>query len=196
MSQEECLAAGRELGDRLAARRNSVQQELFALRQDKLELIRLARASTNPPQPEVQGTAGARVTAGAGATGACSMLPVSLGVLRSRAEQGDAAAQAELGSLYGQGNCVPQDHAEAVRLFRLAADQGDALAQVNLGLMYANGEVVPEDYVLSYMWFNLAAAQGNESAQSNKDSLEQGMTREQIAEAQRLSREWMAEHGN
>ena len=57
--------------------------------------------------------------------------------------------------------------------------------------MYANGEGVPEDYVLAYMWWNLAAAQGYEDAQGNKDRLEQRMTREQIAEAQRLSREWL-----
>jgi TPR repeat protein len=60
--------------------------------------------------------------------------------------------------------------------------------------MYANGEGVPEDYVLAYMWWNLAAAQGYEDAQGNKDRLEQRMTREQIAEAQRLSREWLVAH--
>jgi hypothetical protein len=60
--------------------------------------------------------------------------------------------------------------------------------------MYANGEGVPEDYVLAYMWWNLAVAQGYEDAQGNKDRLEQRMTREQIAEAQRLSREWLEAH--
>jgi TPR repeat protein len=60
--------------------------------------------------------------------------------------------------------------------------------------MYSNGEGVPEDDVLSYMWYNLAAAQGNERAQSNKDIIEQRMTREQIAEAQRMSREWLEAH--
>ena len=44
------------------------------------------------------------------------------------------------------------------------------------------------------MWFNLSAAQGNEIAQENKDIVEQRMTREQIAEAQRLSREWIETH--
>ena len=53
---------------------------------------------------------------------------------------------------------------------------------------------VPEDKVLAYMWLNLAAAQGNEDAQENKDIVEQRMTREQIAEAQRLSREWFETH--
>ncbi len=41
------------------------------------------------------------------------------------------------------------------------------------------------------MWYNRAAAQKNEIAQENKDIIEQRMTREQIAEAQRLSREWL-----
>ena len=60
--------------------------------------------------------------------------------------------------------------------------------------MYSRGDGVPEDIVLACMWYNLSAAQGNESAQSNKDVAEQRMTREQIAEAHRLSREWIETH--
>ncbi len=60
--------------------------------------------------------------------------------------------------------------------------------------MYGNGEGVPEDLVYAYMWYNLSAAQGNEIAQRNKEIFEQRMTREQIAEAQRLSREWIETH--
>ena len=44
------------------------------------------------------------------------------------------------------------------------------------------------------MWYNRAAAQKNEIAQENKDIIEQRMTREQIAEGQRLSREWIEAH--
>ena len=96
--------------------------------------------------------------------------------------------------MYANGEGVPEDDVEAVRLYRLAAEQGHALAQLNLGFMYGNGEGVPEDDVLAYMWYNLSAAQGNETAQSNKEAIVPRMTREQIAEAQRLSREWIAEH--
>ena len=96
--------------------------------------------------------------------------------------------------MYSLGLGVPQDDREAARWFRLAAEQGLARAQSNLGIMYAEGAGVPEDMVLAYMWSNLAAAQGNESAQRNKDLLEERMTREQIAEAQRLSTEWIEEH--
>jgi hypothetical protein len=113
---------------------------------------------------------------------------------RLAAEQGDEFAQTNLGVMYDNGEGVPEDDAEAVRWFRLAAEQGHAQAQSNLGLMYALGESVPADDVLAYMWFNLAAAQGDEVAQDGKDLIEEDMTREQIAEAQRMSREWLEAH--
>ena len=40
------------------------------------------------------------------------------------------------------------------------------------------------------MWFNLAAAQGNTVARRNRDTVEKQLTREQIADAQRLSIDW------
>jgi TPR repeat protein len=94
------------------------------------------------------------------------------------------------------GRGVPEYDVEAVRWYRLAAEQGYGDAQLNLAVMYELGEGVPQDYVLAYMWLNLAVAQGNEAAQNSKDRVEQRMTREQISEAQRLSIEWLAEHGN
>ena len=96
----------------------------------------------------------------------------------------------DLGVAYANGHGVPQDHAEAAKWFRLAADQGDATAQFDLGLAYATGQGVPQDHILAHMWFNLAAAQGNQSALKNRDIIAAKMTRIQIAEAQRLAREW------
>ena len=52
--------------------------------------------------------------------------------VRARAEQGDAAAQNNLGCMYDQGRGAPQDDREAVRWWRLAADQGNAEAQAAL----------------------------------------------------------------
>jgi hypothetical protein len=82
----------------------------------------------------------------------------------------------------------------AVRLYRLATDQGDAPAQDNLGVMYANGKGLPENDLAALMWFNLAATQGNDGAREERARIEQTMTRVQIADAQRLSREWIASH--
>ena len=114
--------------------------------------------------------------------------------VRVLAEQGDAIAQYNLGLMSASGRGVPEDDVEAVRWYRLAADQGYATAQYNLGNRYANGEGVPEDDLLAYMWWNLAAAQGNETAQSNKAQAESRMTRDQIAEAQRMATEWIEAH--
>jgi len=89
---------------------------------------------------------------------------------------------------------VPQDFSEAVKWNRLAAEQGDARAQTNLGSMYTEGRGVPQDFVQAHMWFNLAAAQGHESAKQGHDRTASQMTVNQIAEAQRMVREWMAKH--
>ena len=59
-----------------------------------------------------------------------------------------------------------------------------------MGNRYNNGNGVAKDDVIAYMWYNLAAASGHEKAKRNRDILAKEMTRDQIAEAQRLSREW------
>jgi uncharacterized protein len=110
---------------------------------------------------------------------------------RMSAEQGSTNSQYNLGQIYEFGSWVIEDDAEAAKWYRLAADQGYFPAQLRLGIMYAKGSGVAEDYVLAYMWWNLAAAQGNESARENKKTIQERMTREQIAEAQKLSREWL-----
>jgi len=106
------------------------------------------------------------------------------------AEQGYADAQFNLGLMYANGRGVPQDYAEAAKWFRLAADQGDATAQHNLALMYYSGKGVPKDNVLAHMWSHLAASQGGEDAVKKRDAIAALMTPQQIAEAQRLAREW------
>jgi TPR repeat protein len=56
--------------------------------------------------------------------------------------------------------------------------------------MYEKGEGVAQDYVEAHKWYNLAAAQGEKIASNNRDSIAKEMTPEQIAEAQKLAREW------
>ncbi len=81
--------------------------------------------------------------------------------------------------------------------YRKAAEQGVAAAQLNLGVRYDNGQGVPQDYVQAHVWFNLAAArflasetENRETAVRNRDRVAAKMTVAQIAEAQRLAREW------
>ena len=75
-----------------------------------------------------------------------------------------------------------------------AAAQGYADAQVNLGFRYAKGQGVPKDLVRGHMWSNLAAVKGHETARKNRDTVAKHMTPAQVAEAQRLAREWMEKH--
>jgi len=114
----------------------------------------------------------------------------ALRIFRQLAEQGHAKAQFNLGYMYNKSQGVPQDYAVAVRWFRKAADQGDAWAQVKLGLVYEEGQGVTQDYVQARMWFNLSAAKGNYIARESRDRLAKQMTPTQIAEAQKLAREW------
>ena len=114
---------------------------------------------------------------------------------RRAAERGDADAQHLLGLMYANGQGVPQDDAEAMTWYRRAAEQGHAAAQDNLGVMYANGQGVPQDYTLAHMWFNLAGAGGLEEAAEARNDIAKDMTPAQIAEAQRMAREWMAAQG-
>ncbi len=111
---------------------------------------------------------------------------------RPLAEQGDADAQFNLGVMYDMGLGVPQDYQEAVRWYRRAAEQGNVGAQNNLGFMYGNAQGVPKDYVLAHMWLNLVAAKGLKDAGELRDLLEKNMTPAQLAQAQRLAKEWKA----
>ena len=92
--------------------------------------------------------------------------------------------------MYRVGKGVPADNSAAASWYRKAAEQGYARARNNLGVMYDNGESVGQDDVSAYMWFNLAAASGFKEAVRNRNMVSRHMTHEQVAEAQKLAREW------
>jgi TPR repeat protein len=111
---------------------------------------------------------------------------------RRAAEKGWAEAETKLGAgaAYYSGRGVKRDYAEAVKWYQLAAEQGDASAQFSLGGMYGTGQGVPQDFVFAHMWFNLAASHGVKDAAQERDDTADLMTPDQIAEAQRMAREW------
>ncbi len=88
-------------------------------------------------------------------------------IFRPLADQGNAAAQFNLGVMYKRGQGIPQDYAHAMIWFRKAADQGYAAAQFNLGLLYVKGDGVPQDYAQAMIWFRKAADQGQVDAQAS-----------------------------
>ena len=88
-------------------------------------------------------------------------------LLRPLVDQGNAGAQDILGTMYFVGQGVPQDRAEAIKLYRLAAEQGNAHAQDSLGFAYLDGVEVQQDYAQAAKWYSKAADQGNIDAQFN-----------------------------
>lgn len=116
---------------------------------------------------------------------------------RRAADQGVPEAQHNLGLMYYQGQSLQQNYTEAAKWYRRAADQGLADSQVNLGLMYYQGQGVPQNNVLAHMWLDIAASQYPASVRKKLKDVFQyeeivaaKMTPAQIAEAQRLAREW------
>lgn len=107
---------------------------------------------------------------------------------RKAAEQNFAPAEFNLGNCYANGQGVAKDDAEAVKWYRKAAEQDFAQAQISLGLSYALGQGVAKDYVESYKWTLLAAGQGDKDAKETMTVLESNMSREQIAEGEKVAR--------
>jgi len=113
------------------------------------------------------------------------------------ADGGDVIWQYVVGSMYESGDeslGVIMDRAEAAKWYLRAANQDKkGLGQFDLGRLYEKGWGVPKDSVLAYMWYNLAAAkEGGRFSMSafHRDSLAEHMTPAQIAEGERLAREW------
>jgi uncharacterized protein len=115
--------------------------------------------------------------------------------VRKSADQGYAPAQGFLGDLYTFGRGVRKDYVEAAKWRRKASEQGNKEAQYQLGHNYLNGIGVTQDYVLAHMWFNILAAQGVEDGRRERDNVSKKMTPSQIAEAQKLAREWKPNKG-
>lgn len=68
---------------------------------------------------------------------------------------------------------------------------GGADALFELGLLYSAGREVETDLVAAHKWFNLAALRGNEDAKTYRMEVARELSREEIAQAQRMAREWL-----
>jgi uncharacterized protein len=165
-------------------------------RGDYAEAMRLLRPLAEQGDANAQSQLGAMYTFGDGVPH-----DTEQGAMwyRKAAEQGNANAQNKLGLMYAFGIGTPKDGAQSLFWYRKAAEQGDASAQFTLGLMYYDGAGVPENYMTSHMWFNLAASgAGNpelrNQAAKSRDGVAAKMTPDQIAEAQRMAREWVQSH--
>ena len=84
--------------------------------------------------------------------------------------------------------CVDMD---SLAQYEVEAKQGRADALYNLGLAYSTGQGVTVDYIAAHKWFNLAAMKGSDLAKNWRATISREMSGGQIAEAQRLAREWL-----
>ena len=96
-------------------------------------------------------------------------------------------AQFFLGCLYEDGQGVTQDYDEAVKWYSLAAEQGDTMAQCNLGHLYADERTGNQNFIKAHKWFNIARAK-------EREAVEKLMKPNQIAEAQKLAKEWVKKY--
>lgn len=85
--------------------------------------------------------------------------PVALKILQPLADQGNAGAEAIIGTMYAQGYGVEPDTAKSFKWTRLAAEHGDAKSQYWLGDRYAEGHGVKQDYAAALRWWRKAAQQ-------------------------------------
>jgi len=109
---------------------------------------------------------------------------------RLSAMQGYPDGQYKLCEMSERGQGLPQDYQEALRWCGLAADQGHGPAMFMLGRLYHTGHGVPQNVVRAHMWYNLATANGYDAGKKWRDRLADEMSPAQIAEAQKLAREW------
>lgn len=70
---------------------------------------------------------------------------------------------------------------------------GDELFKMGLACSTGAGGT-PIDYVSAHMFFNLAAMRGSLEAKVYRKELSHEMEAEEVAEAQRAAREWLAHH--
>jgi TPR repeat protein len=64
----------------------------------------------------------------------------------------------------------------------------------HLGMMYCLGREVERNYVTAHKWFNIAALKGSPEARRCRCEISREMSTAQIAEAQRLARDWISLH--
>jgi hypothetical protein len=98
-------------------------------------------------------------------------------ILTALSEQGNAQAEADLGTMYEMGEIgrnpgdpytVPPDYAKALTLLRRAADQGNFIGEQNLALMYQNGQGVPVDYAAAVALYLKAVNQNDPNVASDQ----------------------------
>ena len=110
--------------------------------------------------------------------------------LSMAAKQGQPDAQVSLGQMYEDGEGVPQDYRLAAYWYRKAADHLPDLGGAGVGLnslaqLYQHGHATSRDYVFVYVGY------AREDDADGLRDVTKKMNKNQIAEAQGRTREWL-----
>jgi uncharacterized protein len=111
-------------------------------------------------------------------------------ICSSLAVGGFSSMQYILAKMYGAGVGVEKDKSTALYWFNQAAQGGDETSQYITGLAYLTGNGLPKDFVLAYKWLNVAAGNGVEKAVEARDVAASLLTRSELSEAQKLTRDY------
>lgn len=95
----------------------------------------------------------------------------ALGYLNKAVEVENPYAAYFLGKLYEKGQNLPQNTAEAVRLYTMAAEQDNDFAAYRLGKLYLGGEGILKDVASAIRWLTFAADRKNQFAEYALGSL-------------------------
>jgi hypothetical protein len=115
------------------------------------------------------------------------------------ADQGYAAGQEGLATLYLFGNGVYKNIMESKRLLLLSANQGFVPAEGDLGILSMSDRDAPHNYVEAYFWLSLASMSGDAdsaqevSTQELKDIRDKAasmLTPQEISEVQNRVQSW------
>lgn len=116
----------------------------------------------------------------------------AIGIWQSLAKENNIFALKSLGLL----GVARGDFVMATKWYRKAADLGDSDAQNFMGSSYFQGKGVSQDYLLAYMWYNISSSHAgpdhtkSESVAKLRDMVAAKMSKEEISEAQNLTRNW------
>ncbi|MCM1141109.1 MAG: sel1 repeat family protein, partial [Muribaculum sp.] len=73
--------------------------------------------------------------------------------LESRASNGDANAQENLGWCFHTGSGIDKDFEKAFYWYKKAAESGKSYSMYNIGIMYQNGQTDKKDEYEAAKWF-------------------------------------------
>ncbi|MCZ6719489.1 MAG: tetratricopeptide repeat protein [Gammaproteobacteria bacterium] len=163
----------------------------MAVREDKLQAHNWWRQAAQNSHPPAQLKMAIIYFSGDGVK---ADIAIATEWARKAEEHNDPDAAYQLANSYRIGPGPKNKMREAVRLYDRAASMGHRTAPAALATMYRYGEGIERDMVRAYMWYFLVASRYQDTAATSRDFIAKEMTPTQIAEAERLAREWLKTH--